>query len=504
MDIGPLTVGTAGHVDHGKTELVRELTGVDTDRLAEEKARGMSIVLGYAPLQLPNGRRISLIDVPGHQRLIRAMISGATGIDIFLMVVAADDGVMPQTIEHARILAALDVHRGVLAVTKCDLADPSRAIEQATKLLPSATIVACSARTGTGIDRVAESLQAVAGDAPSRSRDALAPAVLHIDRVFSLRGIGTVVTGTLWAGSVGAGDELTLIPAERKVRVRGVQVHEQARPKAQAGQRVAINLAGRGHLQASRGDVLVGSGSEVKPSCTLDARLALHEIIRPRDLVIVYHGTRQTSARILDLTSGLWRLHTAQPLLAVTGDHVVLRRANPPSTLGGGTIVNPLALPPGKRAETIERLRRPRSGEHKQQRQKASTVSPASALDPGTSRVLSPGALELEGQLRDAGCRPPTRSELCASLDDLAALCEIGRAIRVGREMYTHPDVIAEVRTCVENVIAAEGSIRLARLRDELGISRRYAQALLEHLDAIRATRRLFDDSRVLRRPPVS
>ena len=219
------TLGTAGHIDHGKTALIKALTGVDTDRLPEERERGISIALGYAPLALPSGRRLSVIDVPGHQRFVRTMVAGATGIDLYLMVVAADDGVMPQTREHATVLRALGVDVGVVAVTKADLADPARAGAEAQELLPGAEVVAVSARTGEGLDELRARARPRGG--PRRARaDAPGAMRLHIDRVFTIRGAGTVVTGTLWSGSAGRGDTVTILPSGRtaaRARRRGAR-----------------------------------------------------------------------------------------------------------------------------------------------------------------------------------------------------------------------------------------------------------------------------------------
>ncbi|HEY8867267.1 MAG TPA: GTP-binding protein, partial [Solirubrobacteraceae bacterium] len=222
----PLTLGTAGHIDHGKTALIESLTSTNTDRLPEERSRGISIELGYASLALPSGRSLSVIDVPGHERFVRTMVAGATGIDLYLMTIAADDGVMPQTREHAAVLRGLGVEAGVVAVTKSDLLDPARAGEEAAALLPGADVVAVSARTGAGLDELRAALDRVATGVPSRAADDggadPGAARLHVDRVFTIRGAGTVVTGTLWSGSVGRGDELTILPAGRRVRVRSV------------------------------------------------------------------------------------------------------------------------------------------------------------------------------------------------------------------------------------------------------------------------------------------
>src|SRR4051794_18741127 len=271
MADGPLTLGTAGHIDHGKTALVAALTGVDTDRLPEERTRGISIALGYAPLQLPSGRRLSLVDVPGHERFVRTMVAGATGIDLYLMVVAADDGVMPQTVEHAAVLRALGVEVGVVAVTKRDLADPGRAMAEANALLPTAEVVACSARDGTGVADVAAALDRAAARVPSRA-GADGAALLHVDRSFTVNGIGTVVTGTLWSGALAAGDTLALLPGDRPVRVRGLEVHDAPVAVAQAGQRVAVNLAGVRARDVGRGDALAAPGS-VGETSVLDCAL---------------------------------------------------------------------------------------------------------------------------------------------------------------------------------------------------------------------------------------
>ncbi len=256
----PLTLGTAGHIDHGKTVLVRALTGVDTDRLPEEQARGISIELGYAPLELPSGRRLSVVDVPGHERFVRTMVAGATGIDLFLMVVAADDGVMPQTREHAAVLRALGVEIGVVAVTKADVADPARAAAEAADLLPGAEVVPVAAPAGEGVGELRAALERAAARAGEAER-AEGPLRLHVDRSFTIRGAGTVVTGTLWSGTAARGDEVLILPAGTAARVRSVQVHDEPRERAEAGQRVALNLAGVARDEVARGDVIVAAAT---------------------------------------------------------------------------------------------------------------------------------------------------------------------------------------------------------------------------------------------------
>ena len=273
-----LTVGTAGHIDHGKTWLVRALTGKDTDRLPEERARGISIDLGYAPLDLPDGRRLSLIDVPGHERFVRNMVAGATGIDLFLLVVDAAEGARPQTHEHLAILSLLGIEHGVVAITKADAVDAETlelAVEEARELVPGAEVVVVSAKTGAGLPELTTALARCA-DLVFQKHKVDDEARLYVDRVFSLRGIGTVATGTLWSGSIGVGDVLRAEPGGRDVRVRSVQVHDRPVERAEPGQRVAVSLPGVERHEVQRGDALLapehsrratGSMSRSRSSC---------------------------------------------------------------------------------------------------------------------------------------------------------------------------------------------------------------------------------------------
>ena len=411
MAARPLTLGTAGHIDHGKTALIAALTGVDTDRLPEEKARGISIDLGYAPLRLPSGRRLSVVDVPGHERFVRTMVAGATGVDLYLMVVAADDGVMPQTVEHAAVLVALGVFHGVVAVTKADLADPAPAAQAAARLMagPGAfQVVTCSARTGEGVDAVAAALDRVAAGLPGRSASPGEP-LLHIDRSFTIHGAGTVVTGTLWSGSVGRGDVLVLLPAGRRVRVRGVQVHDRPTERADAGQRVALNLAGVDRRSISRGDALAAPGT-VEPTTVIDAALTLRDAEHGMR-VHVHHGTREAPARLAALGGDLWQLRLERPLLARAGDHVVVRSLAPPDTLGGGVVLDPRARRHGRRADALARLERLRRGEPEPEPEPHAEQRVAPAPETG-EKPLSEAALQLEARLRAAGHEPPTEAEL--------------------------------------------------------------------------------------------
>jgi selenocysteine-specific elongation factor len=489
-------LGTAGHIDHGKTALVKALTGVDTDRLPEERERGISIALGYAPLELPSGRRLSVVDVPGHERFVRTMVAGATGIDLFLMVVAADDGVMPQTREHAAVLQALGVSTGVVAVTKADAADPGRALGEAAELLPGAEAVVVSARTGAGLDALRAALDRAAAKAPAGAGGG-GVLRLHVDRAFSIRGAGTVVTGTLWSGSVARGDEVVVLPAGRPARVRGVEVHGEPVERAQAGRRVALNLAGLRRDEIARGDVV--AAGEPLPAATfrLDAALEWAPDRRPGHgaRLAVHHGTREVPARLAELGGRYAQLRLEQPLVALAGDRLVIRSLAPPDTLGGGVVLDPAPPRHGPSRDLLARLVRLERGEPEPA---LAAPAPAAPAGPATPAPLTPAALEAEERLRAAGHEPPPDDEV-ASAADLAALREHGRAVRLGRGRHVHAEVLAAVRERVEARIERDGSITLAGLRDELGTSRQYAQALLEALDAARVTLRVGEE-RVLRR----
>src|SRR5919204_3111693 len=256
-----LTVGTAGHIDHGKTWLVRALTGVDTDRLPEEHERGISIALGYAPLELGDGTRLSLIDVPGHERFVRTMVAGATGIDLFLLVIDAGEGARPQTHEHLAILRLLGIERGVVAVTKADAVDEETlelALADAQELVPGAEVHAVSAKTGLGLDDLRAALRRAAAEVSHRRDEG--PTRPYVDPAFTIAGAGTVVTGTLWSGAIAQGDELRIEPSGLRTRARSVQVHDLPVTRAEAGQRVAVNLPGVKRSQLRRGDALVAPG----------------------------------------------------------------------------------------------------------------------------------------------------------------------------------------------------------------------------------------------------
>jgi selenocysteine-specific elongation factor len=342
-----LVIGTAGHVDHGKTALVKALTGIDTDRLAEEKRRGITIELGFAHLALPGGAVAGVVDVPGHERFVRAMAAGAGGVDLVVLVVAADEGVMPQTREHLDICRLLGAPRGLVAITKADLLPDLGAgwlalVESEVRELVRGTflegcpILPVSAATGAGLDALREALGRLAAEVPERPADG--PLFLPLDRAFSLKGFGTVVTGTLLSGSVGEGESVALLPARHReaLRVRSVQVHGAAVPRALAGQRTAVNLPGIDAATVARGEVLVQPGV-IPPSSILDVELTLLPVA-PRPLthrarLLLHLGTAQVGATVAFLDRGelapgqtaAAQLRLAAPAAALPGLRFILR-----------------------------------------------------------------------------------------------------------------------------------------------------------------------------------
>jgi len=355
-------VATAGHIDHGKTLLVGKLTGMDTDRLPEEKARGISIDLGFAHAEL-DGALVSFVDVPGHERFIRSMLAGVCAIDAALLVVAADDGVMPQTLEHVAILELLGVTHGVVAVTKRDRVSPERveAVAREVRALLASTplasyaIVPVSSVTGEGLAELRGALARVAGQA-TRARAEGQNFRLAIDRAFTIAGTGTVVTGTVFNGTVAVGDRLVLSPRGHAVRVRGIQVHGHAVERAQAAQRCALSLVGADAAMAARGDWLVDAAVHA-PTRRLDARVRLLAA-ESRPLahwtpVHVHLATVDVLGRVAIPNSGsiapgqsaLVQLVLERPIGALRGDRFVLRDVSARRTLGGGTVLDPFAAP---------------------------------------------------------------------------------------------------------------------------------------------------------------
>ena len=553
----PLTVGTAGHIDHGKTWLVRALTGKDTDRLPEEQRRGISIDLGYAPLELPDGRQLSVIDVPGHERFVRTMVAGATGIDFFLLVVDAGEGARAQTHEHLAILHLLAIERGVVALTKVDAvaAEVAGLAEvEARELVPSAEIVRVSARTGEGLDELRAALGRVADSVDPAPTDR--PTRLYVDRSFSVPGFGTVATGTLWSGSIGGGDQLRLEPSGRDVRVRSVQVHDRDLERAEAGQRVAVSIPGVERHEVVRGDALIEAGA-YPTSYRLDVEL---EQIAPIDedaRVQVHLGTEHSEARVVRLGERFAQLRLSTPVVAARGDRVILRGE---TTLGGGAVVDP--APPRHRDEgrvallargdvaatvsepvRVDALRFVLDGDLEGveragpwafsaswlaalDEELRAAIDAADPIDPGVALPADEWAedvvpllgferrgakLYLPGSIARLGGREAEADALARELaaagvratkvedDELARYLEAsGQLVRLGSGYAIGADAFSVAKDVLLTECRAAGTVSLARFRDLVGVGRRDAQLLLERFDADGITRRQ-GDGRVLR-----
>lgn len=352
-----IILGTAGHIDHGKTTLIKALTGRETDNLKEEKQRGISINLGFTYFDLPSKKRVGIVDVPGHEKFIKNMLAGACGIDIVLLVIAADEGVMPQTIEHLDILNYLDVKKGIIVLTKCDLVDEEFIelvkddVREKTKglFIEGAPIVEVDSVSRRGLDELVQKIDEISEDIEEKKTDA--PSRMSIDRVFSLKGFGTIVTGTLIEGKISVDDEMTIYPSEKKVKVRNLQVHGCDVKTAYAGQRTAINLSNIKVSEIQRGDVIAQTGS-VEESMMIDVNISLVEhckkSLKHWDRIRIFHGTKQILCRIVPLNedeiqygeSGYAQLRLEEKIVAKKGDRFIIRSYSPMDTIGGGVIID--------------------------------------------------------------------------------------------------------------------------------------------------------------------
>ena len=355
-----IIVGTAGHIDHGKSTLVQVLTGKDPDRLPEEKKRGITIDLGFADLELGDVR-VGFVDVPGHERFVKNMLAGVHGIDLVALVVAADEGVMPQTREHFDICRLLAVKHGLVVITKTDLVEDellslvTAEVEElvAGSFLQDAPVTRVSARTGAGIDEFKATLREVAGEVPARSTDFVTR--LPVDRAFTMKGFGTVITGTLVSGQIAEADELELLPVGRRVRARGIQVHGNEIARAEPGQRTAVNLAGIDVEDVERGMVLAKSG-RLRPTQIIDVELQMlpdaPRPVRTRARVRLHIGSAEVLARVRVLNDAgeikpgehdFAQLRLESPVLALNGDHFIIRSYSPARTIAGGVVLDPFA-----------------------------------------------------------------------------------------------------------------------------------------------------------------
>ncbi|MFN0006265.1 MAG: selenocysteine-specific translation elongation factor [Planctomycetota bacterium] len=488
MEIQPVVVGTAGHIDHGKSTLVRALTGIDPDRLKEEVERGMTIDLGFARFQLPDGRTVGIVDVPGHERFIRNMVAGATGIDIVLLVVAADDGVMPQTREHLAIMTLLGVQRGLVALTKIDAVEKGM-VELATEdirvtvrgtFLEDAPILPVSSITRQGLPELLAALQRLAAQTVPRSSDGLFR--MPIQRVFSSHGFGTVVTGIPVSGSIGVGDAIEILPGDLRGKVRGVQAYHEATERARAGHSTALNVADVDHHAVHRGCVAATPGF-FKPARMLGARFeALATLDRPienRTQIRLHTGTVEVVGEIVLLDcerlepggNALAQLRLDEPVVTAPGDRFVVRLESPAWTLGGGVILE----------ESKHRLKRFKSFVVEELSRQATSLG-------------SPGEL-LESVLRRASDRLHKAAELAIEIKRsreetealLGGLAEKGVAVRLGPGGWIHGEKLASALARLDRGIAAwfEGHghrqvIDVRDLRRSTGLDPDFQDALLE------------------------
>ena len=437
----PLIVGTAGHIDHGKTALIRLLTGVDTDRLKQEKERGISIELGFTALELPDGERMGVVDVPGHERFIKNMLAGAGGIDLILFVIAADEGVMPQTREHMDIIDLLGVKRGVVALTKTDMVEPDfvdiveETVQEylADTCLQEAPIVRVSSVTGEGRDDLLATLAKVAAEVDLQERGHLRR--LPIDRIFVMEGFGTVVTGTLWAGHLREGEPVGILPSGIDTRIKALEVHNRRVDAALAGQRVAVSLHAVEKSAIGRGDwVLAGEGAS--PTIYVDARL---RVIRSADKPLTnsqrvrFHlGSAELLGRVILLDcdqiapgeSGWAQLRLESPVLTERGDRFVLRTYSPMRTIAGGTVVTAgVGRRRRKRKEDIQALEAAEAG------------TPEERVEAVLARRSARGGTR-EDLAKESGCQGVEIDAAVAGLVEAERALVVGKKLVVGRQGY--------------------------------------------------------------------
>ncbi len=449
-------VGTAGHIDHGKTALVKALTGVDADRLPEEKRRGITVDIGFADLSLGDVH-VGFVDVPGHERFVKNMLAGASGIDLLLLVIAASEGVMPQTREHFDICRLLGITAGIVVLTKSDLVD-AETLELAKldaaelvvgSFLETADVIIVSARTGSGIEELKDAIVRASTALPARADDLITR--LPIDRSFSMKGFGAVVTGTLASGTVSDGDELELLPQQQRVRVRGVQTHGRSVPAAHAGQRVAVNLGGVDHNSITRGMLLAEPGV-LQPTQLIDTSIeVLPDAPRPlrsRQRVRLHLGTVEVLARVHVLSdtgeltpgaAGLIQLRLETPVVAVPGERFILRSYSPQVTIAGGEVIDSAAAKVRRRdiPATMASLQALLSaGDDRQQRL---TVMLRAAGTAGLS-------------FTDLRSRTGIRKEVL--LQTLDSMVGSKLAVNAG-EIYLDPEAVKQLSTAAESTLAA-------------------------------------------------
>ena len=523
-------IGTAGHIDHGKTWLVKALTGTDTDRLAEEKRRGITIENGFAFLKFPDGREAGIIDVPGHERFIKNMLAGAGGIDIAMVVIAVDEGVMPQTREHLAILSLLGIRKGVLVLTKGDL-EWKKGLDQEIRefaegtFLENADVVVTSAVDGRGIEELRrvlwklctagkttenQNLSRNESDSCTGRMGTKASAFrLPIDRVFSLKGFGTVVTGTLLDGSLGLDYDTMLYPRAERIKIRGIQVHGQEVSEAVPGQRVAVNLPGIGKEQISRGEILATAGS-MEGTMIADVRLQLlksgQRSLKSGTRVHLYHGAAELVCKIILFDrevlkpgeEAVVQLRMEQVTAMKAGDHFVIRFYSPVETIGGGVVLNPNGVKRKKRQNADAVVHCACTG---RERKKAHASGKITEEMCGNSVFLQLQELYLK-----SGFMPPLTDEVKKVFSGERDFSEVffamvrdGVLVRFDEKHYMHWEIRQKALDMAYLLYEEKGMIQTGEFRDRLGISRKCAIILLEGFDRERITV-MENGGRVLKR----
>lgn len=523
-------IGTAGHIDHGKTWLVKALTGTDTDRLAEEKRRGITIENGFAFLKFPDGREAGIIDVPGHERFIKNMLAGAGGIDIAMVVIAVDEGVMPQTREHLAILSLLGIRKGVLVLTKGDL-EWKKGLDQEIRefaegtFLENADVVVTSAVDGRGIEELRrvlwklctagkttenQNLSRNESDSCTGRMGTKASAFrLPIDRVFSLKGFGTVVTGTLLDGSLGLDYDAMLYPRAERIKIRGIQVHGQEVSEAVPGQRVAVNLPGIGKEQISRGEILATAGS-MEGTMIADVRLQLlksgQRSLKSGTRVHLYHGAAELVCKIILFDrvvlkpgeEAIVQLRMEQVTAMKAGDHFVIRFYSPVETIGGGVVLNPNGVKRKKRQNADAVVHCACTGK---ERKKAHASGKITEEICGNSVFLQLQELYLK-----SGFMPPLTDEVKKVFSGERDFSEVffamvrdGVLVRFDEKHYMHWEIRQKALDMAYLLYEEKGMIQTGEFRDRLGISRKCAIILLEGFDRERITV-MENGGRVLKR----
>ena len=536
-----IIIGTAGHIDHGKTWLVKVLTGTDTDRLAEEKKRGITIENGFAFLKLPNGEEAGIIDVPGHEKFIKNMLAGAGGIHIAMMVIAADEGVMPQTREHLDILSLLGIRRGVVVITKGDLEWKPGLREEiltfvAGTFLEKAAVVVTSAVDERGIEDRRRilwrmCLEETQGEDYAQRNASVNSFRLPIDRVFSLKGFGTIVTGTLLDGALDMDSSAMLYPRAQLVKVRGIQVNGQNVSRAFPGQRVAVNLAGIGKEEISRGEILAAADS-MESTMMADVKLRLlksgHRSLKSGARVHLYHGAAELICKVILLDREVMKtgeeavvqLRMEQQTAMKAGDHFVIRFYSPVETIGGGVVENPNAVK-RKRRRKLEAERRFQTSSDtdlsKEMSGNGAKLVPAqinktnSIETAGKNYDLNdnninknkenelestPIFIKIQNLYLNSGFIPPLTDEVKSDFSrekEFSAvffkMVRSGVLVRYDEKHYMHRDIRKKALDMAVTLYKEKGVIKTGEFRDQLGISRKCAITLLEGFDRDRITR---------------